>query len=232
MENPIRIGRRAACATVFGIGGSLLMTGGAVAQRRRTPAAQPPLSFKNSDFYDAQGKFNVEAAKEAYFTLMKAAGYPISENLRKNIFVTDYGLGQFTVLGLAAMFWVNDKKWNYTSTEVFLLPNQMIPEHWHVPLEAEGVATKMESWCVRWGQTFTYGEGEPTPQISVKVPESEAKYVTVRHEVPLKVGEVTGVTKPGEKHWQLAGPQGCILTETSTYHAGAAVKFANPAIKF
>jgi D-lyxose ketol-isomerase len=232
MENPIRIGRRAACATVFGIGGSLLMTGGAVAQRRRTPAAQPPLSFKNSDFYDAQGKFNVEAAKEAYFTLMKAAGYPISENLRKNIFVTDYGLGQFTVLGLAAMFWVNDKKWNYTSTEVFLLPNQMIPEHWHVPLPDQKVPVKMESWHVRWGSTYTYGGGEPTAKLAVKIPESEAEFVTVRKEKMLKVGEVTGITKPEEKHWQQAGPQGAIITETSTFHSGAAVRFTNPKIKF
>jgi D-lyxose ketol-isomerase len=108
----------------------------------------------------------------------------------------------------------------------------MIPEHWHVAVEAEGVKPKMESWVVRYGTTFTYGEGEPTDQIAVKIPEIEAKYVTVRSEKQLRPGEATGVKKPMEKHWQQAGPEGVILSEVSTYHTGAAVRWTDPRIKF
>ncbi len=130
------------------------------------------------------------------------------------------------------MFWVNNQKDNYASLEIFLLPGQMIPEHWHVPLPAENVPVKMESWHVRWGSTCTYGEGQPTAKLAVKIPECEEKYVTVRREKVLKLGEVTGLTRPEQKHWQQAGPEGAIVTETSTFHSGAAVRFTDPRIKF
>jgi D-lyxose ketol-isomerase len=90
----------------------------------------------------------------------------------------------------------------------------------------------MESWIVRYGSTFTYGEGEAVAKPSVTIHEIEAKHVTVMHEKALRPGEVSGVAKLQEKHWQQAGPEGCILTEVSTYHTGAAVRFTDPKIKF
>jgi D-lyxose ketol-isomerase len=128
--------------------------------------------------------------------------------------------------------WIDDKNAGYASLEVLLLPNQMIPEHWHVGLEDQKVPPKMESWVVRYGATFAYGDGEPTEKPSVKVHECQAKFVTARHETPIRPGEVVAVGKPLEKHWQQAGPEGCILTEMSTFHAGEAVKFNDPKIKF
>jgi D-lyxose ketol-isomerase len=232
MRNDRKIGRRAACATVLGVGGGLLLAGDAAAapraNRRRVVAAAP----SNADFYDAQGKFKPEAAKGAYLRFLEAAQYPISDRLRKEMWMADCGLGHFTEVGFGGMFWVNNQKDNYTSLEMFLLPGQMIPEHWHVPLPAENVPVKMESWHVRWGSTYTYGEGEPTEKLGVKIPECEEKYVTVRHEKVLKLGEVTGLTRHEQKHWQQAGPEGAIVTETSTFHSGAAVRFTDPQIKF
>jgi D-lyxose ketol-isomerase len=233
MNGNARIGRRAACAGMIAAGGSVFLVGGAAAARPRPGkivAAGP--ARKTADFYDAAGKFQEQAAKEAYFDLMRAAGYPISENVRKNLAATDFALGRFTEVGLGCVVWVSDPKGNYASLEVFLLPNQIIPEHWHVALPEEGVTAKMESWIVRWGSTFTYGEGEPTAKLGVTIPESEAKYLTVKHETPLRLGEVTGIKKPGEKHWQQAGPEGAIITEVSTFHTGKAVRFTNPNVKF
>jgi D-lyxose ketol-isomerase len=234
MTKKAKIGRRAACAGMIGAGGSLLLGGSAKAARPRAGrvVVASPKTYCNADFYDAAGKFNEKAAKDAYFQLMQEAGYPISENVRKNLGVTDFALGRFTEVGLGCVVWVSDKVGNYASLEIFLLPNQIIAEHWHVPLEGEGVTAKMESWIVRWGTTFTYGEGKPTAKLGVKIPASEAKFLTVKHEKRLDVGEVTGISKSGEKHWQEAGPQGAIITEVSTYHTGAAVRFTNPKIKF
>jgi D-lyxose ketol-isomerase len=243
MSKGRKIGRRAACATVLGIGGGLLVAGDASAAplaRRRTVA---PAALANADFYDGapggyplvgagQGKFKPEAAKEVYLRFLEAAGYPVSERLRKEMWTSDFGVGRFTEVGMAGMFWVNNQKDNYTSLEMFLLPGQMIPEHWHVALPAENVPVKMESWHVRWGSSYTYGEGEPTAKLAVKIPECEEKYVTVRHEKALRLGEVTGLTRPEQKHWQQAGPEGAIVTETSTFHTGAAVRFTDPRIKF
>ncbi len=231
MNNSHKMGRRAACAAVFGIGGSLLLANRSLGDlKRKKSKVKPALCFQNADFYNSQGKFNEQAAKGAYLTLMKWFGYPIPDSLRENIRVTDFGLGRFTEVGVGALRWVNDKKWNYASTDAFLLPNQMVPEHWHIALESEGVTAKMESYHVRYGSAFIYGEGKPTANLSVKIHESEAKYVTVMNETPLQVGEVTGRKKPLEKHWLQAGAEGCILTEPSTYHTSAATRFTNPSI--
>jgi D-lyxose ketol-isomerase len=239
--NQNKINRRAACAGILGAGSGLLAAGSASAGPFRlrhsvavpvTTAAQPTPALKNSDFYDAQGKFNEKAAKEAYLRLIEKSGLPMSDNLRKNLAVSDFSLGRFAEVGLGFMLWVDEKEADYASIEIVLLPNQMIPEHWHVAIDGENVKPKRESWIVRWGSTFTYAEGEPTAKLSVKIHDSEAKYVTVKHETALKVGEVTGIKKAEEKHWQQAGPQGAIITEVSTYHTGAAVRFTNPNIKF
>jgi hypothetical protein len=238
MNEKNSIDRRSACAAIVGMGG-MLATGQATAAEKNEPATgrrtrkrKEPLRFNNADFYGADGKFNEEAAKKAYLDLCRYFGYPINETLVKDIFVSDLGLGKFTEAGLAAVAWMNEKEANYCSLEVLLLPNQMIPEHWHVAVESEGVKPKMESWVVRYGSTFTYGEGEPTEQIAVKIPEIESKHVTVRCEKELRPGESTGVKKPMEKHWQQAGPEGVILTEVSTYHTPAAVRWTDPRIKF
>ncbi len=39
---------------------------------------------------------------------------------------------------------------------------------------------------------------------------------------------MTGLSKPLEKHWQQAGPQGCILTEPSNYHSDDLMRYTNP----
>jgi hypothetical protein len=232
MSEGRKIGRRAACATVLGIGGGLLVAGGAAAAPQAKRPKLAPTSLDNGRFYDAQGKFQPEAAKDAYLRFLEAAGYPISPRLRQEMWTADCGLGHFTEVGFGGMFWVNNQKDNYASLEIFMLPGQMIPEHWHVPLPAEHVPVKMESWHVRWGSTITYGEGEPTAKLAVKIPACEEKYVTVRCEKVLQLGEVTGLTRPEQKHWQQAGPAGAIVTETSTFHSGAAVRFTDPRIKF
>jgi hypothetical protein len=54
----------------------------------------------------------------------------------------------------------------------------------------------------------------------------------VRHEKALKLGDVAGLTRPEQKHWQQAGSEGAIVTETSTFHSGAAVRFTDARIKF
>jgi len=196
-------------------------------------AARPTLpTLNNADFYGPDGKFNEEAAKKAYFDMMEYYNYPVNETIRKNIFVSDMGLGKFTEVGLAAVVLINEKQSNYAALEVLLLPNQMIPEHWHVGLPDDGVKEKLESWVVRYGTTFTYGVGDATDPIAVKIPDCQKDYITVRHEQQLKPGESTGVAKAEDKHWQLAGPEGCILTEIATYHEGKAVRFSDPNVKF
>ena len=232
MDDHRLIERRTACATILGVGGALLGANALPAAEPTCPPEKPrAMNFNNRDFYDAAGRFKEQAAKEAYVALMKGAGYPISDHVLKNLWIAEFGLGRFAEVGLGGSFWVNSKEWNYASVEIFLLPGQMIPEHWHVAIQTEKVVPKMESWIIRFGTGYAFGEGEPTAHPQARIPRSEAQHTTVRKETVIQVGQVAGLARPEEKHFLVAGAQGAIVTEVSTFHTGAAVRFTNPAAK-
>lgn len=231
MSHNARIDRRTVCAAIVGGGLGLAASSVHAAEGRRARRRQLP-DFAAMKFYKDDGSFDQDQAKQGYLALLEYYRYPVNDNIRQNMFVSDFGLKQFAQVGLGGVLWMADKPGNYSSIEVFLLPDQMIPEHWHVGMEDEQIVPKMESWVVRYGTTFTYGEGEPTAAIAVKIHDCQAKYVTVRAEKALAPGEVTGTRRTMEKHWQQAGPEGCILTEVSSYHDGRAVRFTDPKITF
>lgn len=133
------------------------------------------------DMFYKNGKFDEAAAKQAYFDMMNNLGYPISENLRKNMWVCDFGLNDFPNVGMAGIFWVhdNEKGDGIFGHEIILLPNQMLIEHAHVP--HAGLPSKYESWQCRAGRSYCFGEeGEDASKYpDVKVPESQKKFVTV-----------------------------------------------------
>ncbi len=192
--------RVAVCAWVCGLVLLVLAVGQASAQEGRPKVAagkvvtvdrDEPI-YSNADFYTADGKFNEEAAKKAYFDMMQRFNYPVNETIRKNIFVSDMGLGKFTEVGLAAVVLINEKQSNYAALEVFLLPNQMIPEHWHVGLPDDAIKEKLESWVVRYGTTFTYGAGDATDPIAVKIPECQKDCVTVLSRTAAQARRVHG----------------------------------------
>jgi len=100
--------------------------------------------FDNEYFYNSDGTFNPERGKDAYIALMKYHGYPVFDGLREKLWVSDYGTGQFTKLGLGAIGFINDQESGYLGQDMFLLPGQMLPEHYH--LRTEKGRAKMEGW--------------------------------------------------------------------------------------
>jgi len=183
----------------------------------------------NAEFYGSDGKFNAEAAKKACFDMMDAFGYPISKNLRDNMWVADFGAGRFTETGMGGIFWINEREGDYFGHEIFLLPGQMIPEHWHVKTEEAG--PKMEGWHLRYGGVTLFSEGDPTPGAEIKIPAGERPFTTCRHAQVLVPGELGKLAKAEGKHFMLAGPQGAIVTEYATYHDGKGLRFTNPKVK-
>jgi D-lyxose ketol-isomerase len=180
--------------------------------------------------YDASGKFDQEAAKRVYLDFLKRSDYPVNDTIAQKLYVTDFGLGRFTEAGLGVIVWWGDEKYNYSGLDAFLLPGQIIPEHWHV--KVKDVPEKMEAWLVRSGEIYAYAEGAPTANIKARLAPADATNVTVKCEHILRVGDITGISHPLEKHWMQAGPQGAVFTEFSTYHTGEAVKFTDPRVKF
>ena len=185
--------------------------------------------FDNSFFYDASGKFLPERAKDAYIALMRYHGYPVYPRMREELWVSDYGTGQFARLGLGARMWVNNERDLYMLMDVYLLPSQMLPEHWHEKPEKNPI--KMEGWLIRHGLSHIVGEGEPNLGPDVVIPKChENGTVTVKHEVVARAGDFVPLVREGSHHWQLAGPQGAILTEVANVHTGPAVRHQDKAM--
>ncbi|HUT01823.1 MAG TPA: hypothetical protein VM031_05175 [Phycisphaerae bacterium] len=183
----------------------------------------------NDQFY-VDGAFQADKAREAYFQMMERFGYPVVEKLREEMWALDFGLGDFVNVGMAGIFWCNDKEHGYFGHEIFLLPGQMIVEHAHE--ETPEAAAKMEAWHVRHGKIHTFGEGEETRPCPVELPDGQQEFITVRHAREVVPGELDSLNRPGAKHFMIAGPQGAIVTEYATYHDNGALRFTNPAVKF
>jgi len=183
-------------------------------------------TYKNEDFYK-NGKFDADTAKQAYYDMMAYYNYPIVERLKGAEFWTlDFGLGKFTEIGMAGIFWVNNQKDNYFGHEIYLLPGQCIPEHKHVKTDAAG--PKLEGWQVRNGWVYIYGEGEPTPGVEAHIPPSHKECCVARVEKKLLPGEVGELAGAEQWHWMKGGAEGAIVTEYATYHDGKGLRFSHP----
>jgi len=193
------------------------------------PAGRP--AFKNADFYDSAGKFNADAGKEAYLALMRHHGYPVFPGLKEKLWVSDYGLGQFTKLGLCACMFMNNEQDRYMLMDLYLLPGQMLPEHWH--LETPKNPAKLEGWLVRHGLSHIVGEGTPNLGPDCIIPACHMNgTATVNHETVARPGDFVSLVRVTSRHWQLAGPEGAIITEVANVHDGSGVRHSDPKIVF
>jgi hypothetical protein len=187
-------------------------------------------AFSNADFY-AGGKFDEDAAKDVVIRLMKYYRYPVTEKTRGQLWVSDYGTGRFTELGLAAIMYVNDTKDRYMLQDLFLLPHQMLPEHWHEKPDND-LPAKMEGWLVRNGTSYIVSEGEDNlasfPEI--KIPACHEGGITVGHAVKAVPGDFVPLSKFFSHHWQFAGDKGAIITEVANVHDNVSVRHQVKAI--
>jgi len=183
--------------------------------------------YTNADYYK-DGKIQPEIVKKAYLEMLESYGVPFSPTLEAGIWMTDFSLGDFENVGMAGIFWVNDSVHGYFGHEIYLLPGQMIPEHFHV---ASNFPAKYESWRVTHGSCFNFGIGEPSVNLPL-LPASQKEYITSLNFVRQAVDEVVSLKKVESPHFLLAGENGAIVAEYATYHDGAGLRFTNPNIVF
>ena len=199
---------------------------GSAAPAARVRCRRRGIAFNNASFYDAAGKFNVDAAKDANIAMMQYHGYPVYKGMKDELWLTDYGIGQFTKLGLAARMWKNNAEHRYMLMDIYLLPNQMLPEHWH--LEGEGNPAKLEGWLVRHGLSHIVGEGKPNLSKEVVIPKCHMNgKATTEHEVIAGPGDFVALNRATARHWQFAGPEGAIITEVANVHTNSAVRHSD-----
>lgn len=179
--------------------------------------------YTNADFYK-DGKFQQDIAMEAIKDMFAFYDVPFTELMAKDMWVTDFGLGDFENVGMGGIFWVNNAEQRYFAHAIYLLPGQMIPEHAHV---ATTYPAKHESWMVEKGWAYNFSEvGDETPN----APEIPATHGPIKSKnfVVQKVGEVLPLKALTTFHFLMAGPEGAIVSEWATYHDNAGLRFSNP----
>lgn len=179
--------------------------------------------FTNADFYK-DGKFQQEVAIEAMKDMFKFYNVPFTDLMAKEMWVTDFGLGDFENVGMGGIFWVNDPEYKYFAHAIYLLPGQMIPEHAHVV--TPGFPAKHESWMVEHGWVYNFSEiGEATPNVpAISVTHGPIKS---KNFVVQNVGDVLRLKELGSFHFMMAGPEGAIVDEWACYHDNAGLRFTN-----
>ena len=186
--------------------------------------------YPSEYFYKADGTFDDEKAKAAFFEMFEYHGYSLTESLKtdERFWVAEFKLGDYSNVGMAGIFWVNDKEHNYFGHEIYLLPGQMIPEHSHHP--AEDMPAKHEIWQVRHGSIHTLAQGGSPEDCPVEIPKSQldAGAITCFKAKKLEVGGEDILAKLEEPHFMIAGPEGAIVTEYASYHSGEGLRFTNP----
>ena len=212
----VLLGSSAALAGGMGISAS------AAAPREKTEAK----TYTSAAFYAADGTFLEDKAREAYFDMFRRFGYPISDRLKEEMWILDFGLGDFARVGMAGIFWLNRQDYNYFGHEIYLLPGQMIAEHNHQATDKGD--PKMESWQPRHGMIYTFGEGETTPELLDKIPPSQRDLVKSRHCQPLQIDEVGDLNRLTAWHFMVAGSEGALVTEYGTFHDMDGLRFSNP----
>lgn len=182
--------------------------------------------YTNADFYDAQGNFKQDVAKEAFLDMFAHYDVPFTPLMEKDIWFTDFGLGDFEHVGMGGIFWINDADEGYFAHSIYLLPGQMIPEHKHVKT---AFPAKKESWMVDKGWVYNFSEvGEPTEGAEALVPESQKATTVSRNYVKQQLGEVLTLKAPETWHFMMAGPEGAVVWEFANYHDNDGLRFTQP----
>jgi D-lyxose ketol-isomerase len=185
--------------------------------------------YPNEHFYKSDGTFDAEAGKAAMYEMFEHYNYPIVPRLKSDEFwVADFGLGKFAEIGMGGIFWLNLKDENYFGHEIYLLPGQNIPEHRHV--QTSDAEAKRESWQVRHGWVYLFGEGEESPEWKTLVPPSHKECCKSKAVAKLMPGEVEHMGGPEQWHFMQGGDAGAIVTEYATYHDGNGLRFSHPGV--
>ncbi len=186
--------------------------------------------YTNADFYK-DGVFQEDVAKKAYLDMFEFYGYPMTPFLEANFWVAEFGIGDFENCGMGGVFWLNDAENGYFAHDIYLLPDQMVPEHKHVETEHPA---KIESWMVQHGWVYNFSEvGEPIADAEQVIPASQLPTTVSRHYVKQTIDGIVHLKDAGAETWHslIAGPEGAIVHEYANYHDGAGLRFTNPKSK-
>lgn len=174
-------------------------------------------TYTNADFYK-NSIFQKDVAKQAVKELILRKGELWTEKIEKQLWISDFGLGDYEHVGLASVTWFNDSVYDYFAMTMYLLPGQMIPEHIHRPIaEQPTKPAKYESWRVLRGWIYNFSEVGGASHKLPLIPQSFGKIKS--HNVSIeKEGETTRLKQVETYHFMMAGDEGAIVDEYGVHH--------------
>lgn len=185
-------------------------------------------NYTNDDFYK-NGVFQPKVAKEAVKQFILKSGMEYTKRIDRDLWVSDFGLGDYEHVGLASVTWVNDPEYGYFSMTMYLLPNQMIPEHVHKPItKAPARAAKHESWRVIKGKVYNFSEVGDSISDLPYIPKSFGK-IRSKNYILMGQNETARLKLPEIYHFMMAGNDGAIVDEYGINHDRRGWFSSNPA---
>lgn len=145
-------------------------------------------------------------------SLISDSGIFLTQEEIENLEITDFGLGDFSHIGLTVHTYLNTAR--CCAKELYLLPHQTCPEHRHPNIG--GSLGKEETFRCRYGKVSVFIDGEKTTHLSVMPPDNGSEYYSVFHEVILEQGEQLTLM-PETRHWFQAHDCGAVVSEFSTH---------------
>jgi len=168
----------------------------------------------------------IETARAHTIALLTSAGIVLTDEEKRQIEVTDVGLGNLSETGLQVVIYENNDR--YCAKELVLFGGQIFPEHRHPPVGDD--PGKRETFRCRWGKVWLYVEGRPSREIQASIPRSDEQYYTVFHEIELLPGDQHTIPE-NTLHWFQAGPEGAIVSEFSTTSRDEFDVFTDPRVR-
>lgn len=173
--------------------------------------------YTNADFYKG-GVFQKEVAKQAVKELILQHGELWTAQVERDLWVSDFGLGDYEHVGLASVTWINDPTYDYFAMTMYLLPRQMIPEHIHRPItEIPAKPAKYESWKVLRGWIYNFSEVGKATQGMPMIPQSFGSVRSKNFKI-IRTGETDQLKEPETYHFMMAGDDGAIVDEYGVHH--------------
>jgi D-lyxose ketol-isomerase len=159
--------------------------------------------------------------------ILQRSQIAVTEEELKNFGAWDWYLDDYEHIGVAGIEYCNTPR--YCGRELIMTPGQIVPQHVHPPID-ETNPGKEEMWRCRYGVMYLHVPGEPTPNPLGHVPETRKEHFTVWHEIVLLPGEQYTL-KPNTLHWFQAGPEGCVVTEFSSFAINERDLYTDPEIQ-
>ena len=169
----------------------------------------------------------IDKARQKAGEMYDRAGIYLTDAEKANLEIASMGLGMPETIGLQLHTYLSTRR--CSAKELVLFPGQICPEHRHPPIE--GGPGKEETFRVRDGEMYLYVPGEPVDSTMMKarIPVGKEHTFTVFHEVVLKRGGQFTL-EPNTLHWFCGGPEGCVVSEFSTYNRDDKDIFTDPDI--